>query len=75
MLAEAFMITKPVPSRLSETKSCDVLPRCQSRQILGFLFVRASNEDSLNKEVVENFTASACVKRNEADKLRQVQEA
>lgn len=75
VFSEAFMITKPVPSRLSETKSCNVLPRCQSRQILCFLFISASNEDSLNKELIENFSVSTCVKRSEADKPYQVQEA
>lgn len=75
VLSVAFMVTNPVPSRLSETKRCNVLPRCQSRQVLCFLFIGASNEDSLNREFIENFSASTCVKRNEGDKLCQVQEA
>lgn len=75
MLSEDFIVAKPVPSRFSETKSCNVLPRCQLRQVLGFLLISASNQDSLYKKLGENFSASNYVSRTEADKLYHLQES
>lgn len=75
MLSEHFLVTKTVPSRFSETKSCNVLPRGQLRQVLGFLLISASNQDSLHKELGENYSASNYISRTEADKLYQLQES